>query len=800
MPNKTTFWKLLSENKIEIPHYQRDYVQGWKENVKEKATNRFEENKIKDIRERFVYKLYSSIKVERPINLNLIFGSENGSNQFFVPVDGQQRLTTLFLVHWYIALRSKNLKSKKTIFNNFRYQTRKTSSDFFELLCCFDNYNCIDVSKEIQDQNRFFSNHQTDPTVLSALVMITEIEKVFVDIDFEKAFEYLISNHCSLNFDEINLGTYHQSDELYIKMNGRGKPLTYFENFKAWLPDYIKEESFNIGFNKNWKLLLDTKWLDLFWKYKDDNDYIVDQEYMRFFNGITQLLMASEKNKIIDDELKQNIKLFINSVENQNKNIELEITLEQYENLKCFNESSITEMFEVLDILSINDEQLSDCLKGVTFFTSGEKKLRNTLFVDFISGTITYADRLRFYAMYKYLLANRENFNEMNFNRWMRVLRNLIENTSLTEEIFIKLVRKIDEFASVSKNQDFLFFIQNNQNIDLAPFQNFQLKEEYRKANLIIDNPDWEKEIIVAESHSYFKGQIYFLLEMSENNLSKFIEYRDKAIRIFTEKGLIDNDKYIIHRALLAKGDYLFELSSSRWGFCKNNEEWREKIFRDKSFDHKRPTGRIGLLKDLFDDISIENIETDLHKIIADYSNSDWRYEFIKHSTALAVCGEKLINWQSKDEIYLISRAQMNSTHWELRSWCFYKKQIEPNKTIYKPFTNAWYFASSKSEHLPCGVIDNFNYENESYAIDIHFSKEGHYVISLHIREAKGDDETLLRDLNTSASLQMEWGTNNRLFCCCKTEQETVEHLNMICNKLMKMIGEEKMNLKEVLA
>ena len=798
MIKKTTFWRLLSEKKIEIPHYQRDYVQGWTETNANKSADKYEKDRIKEIREGFVSKLFDAITKEKNLSLNLIYGSENGSNSYFVPVDGQQRLTTLFLVHWYIALKADQLAKQKKEFSNFIYQTRKTSNEFFNLLISIPHLPSTSIAKLVRNNNRFFSKHLTDPTVLAVLVMIEEIERVFMAIDYEKVFEYLISDRCLLSIDVINLGSYKLSDELYIKMNSRGKPLTYFEKFKAWLPDYVSdvnksESKPNLTLPEDWSLKLDTHWLDLFWKYKDDDDYIVDQEFMRFFNGMLQLCMAVDHSLPVTEDLKDKIKLFNNSKENVDRKCELELSLEQYEKIDCICETTLCEISNVLDLLVENDNKLSVWLKDISFFKKNDTKEKNRLFIEFITGQITYADRLRFYGMYKYLLAKGKQTSEIEFKRWIRVLRNLIENTSLNEENYIKLIRRIDKLSHNVRDQDILIYLNSITNDDLGPFDNFQLAEEIRKSKLIIENAEWEKEIIIAESHHFFKGQIYFLLEMAENNIAKFAEYREKAIVVFSENGLIDRKDFIVHRALLAEGNYLFDLSSNRKGFCKNEQQWREKIFRDSRPYGNYPKGRIRILEQLLSDLTIENTLQNLKDIVNLYEKEDWRYYFVKFPTSLEGCREKLVNFSGENEIYLLSKSQMNSIHWELRSWCFYKNIVEPGRYSYLPFTNNWYHGSS-SYDKPCAVLDLFHFEGETYKIDIHFNEKGVYIISLFLQNAKGDDQQLLLAINNLANLKMKWGDNKRLFILCKDETEVLNKLNEICIALQQMAGGYEMN------
>lgn len=83
------FKKAFSDCKILIPMLQRDYVQGASESVIVP----------------FLDKL-----LESDCDLNYIYGYEEGDG--FIPVDGQQRLITLWLLHLFIHSRKKNPKER----------------------------------------------------------------------------------------------------------------------------------------------------------------------------------------------------------------------------------------------------------------------------------------------------------------------------------------------------------------------------------------------------------------------------------------------------------------------------------------------------------------------------------------------------------------------------------------------------------------------------------------------------------------------------------------------------------------
>ena len=92
----------LKISEIKIPRIQRDYVQG------------IDSDRINSIRKNLIEGLVRAVKGGEPLDLNYIYGVVEGKK--FIPLDGQQRLTTLFLFHWYIALKEKNFRRQK----NFR--------------------------------------------------------------------------------------------------------------------------------------------------------------------------------------------------------------------------------------------------------------------------------------------------------------------------------------------------------------------------------------------------------------------------------------------------------------------------------------------------------------------------------------------------------------------------------------------------------------------------------------------------------------------------------------------------------
>ena len=151
----TTFWSLLKNNKITIPIVQRDYAQGRTEQV--------------IIRKRFLKSLLSALKGEKNLLLDYVYGDQENEN--ITPLDGQQRLTTLWLLHWYLAMRLNLIQQdeeiKKTLLK-FSYETRVSSSDFCESLC----NESISSVHDIEKKTWFYSNYTNEPTISAMLRML----------------------------------------------------------------------------------------------------------------------------------------------------------------------------------------------------------------------------------------------------------------------------------------------------------------------------------------------------------------------------------------------------------------------------------------------------------------------------------------------------------------------------------------------------------------------------------------------------------------------------------------------------
>lgn len=261
--------------RIEIPLIQRDYAQG------RPGAH------VEEIRINFLEVLLDAVAGKDPVGLDFVYGKVKGGTLH--PLDGQQRLTTLFLLHWYIACAARRLDPKAP-WTRFSYATRPSARLFCERLVV--NPMPSDTNRPsdwIRDQPWYLHVWRNDPTIQSMLVVIDaihcQLKELHPDLDARTAWERLTHQTSpAISFYLLPLGDMESDEELYIKMNARGKPLTPFETFKARFEKDIAYSDRADEFAHK----VDGAWSDLLWPIHG-GDYIVDDEFIRYFDYITEV-------------------------------------------------------------------------------------------------------------------------------------------------------------------------------------------------------------------------------------------------------------------------------------------------------------------------------------------------------------------------------------------------------------------------------------------------------------------------------------------------------------------------------
>ena len=651
---KLTFRELINKHKVEIPIIQRDYAQG-------------REGKA-DIRTNFLNALLEVIN-DKKLELDFVYGSVK--NSVLQPLDGQQRLTTLFLLHWFVALKENQLDNTlKELLTKFTYETRTSSREF-----CIDLINKgvvyneeNNISEQIIDSSWFFLSWKRDPTIKSMLTMLDAIQQTFQN----KTEVWDKLNNISFHY--IELQNFGLSDDLYIKMNARGKPLTDFENFKAKFEQYVKQNNWENSENptETFSHQIDTVWTDLFWYYRNEEN-VFDEQLLNFFRTLALINYTVKAKK--DDKFRGIIDL-LRSGQN--------LSFNQYLELGCFDEDYFKTFKIVLNKIS-DKNGLKTFLSNTTY--ANEKEIFNGA----IKNNLGYAELLKLFALYQHF-SNEKDIDEVNLQNWMRIVRNLVEAHRLYYDNANTFADSLVFFSKlIPYRNNIVEYFRDTVNPEDKGFPKFIIEEEKLKAELITQSDDWKEAIVEIENHPYFNGQIGFLLDWCKDeegihDINTFREYIEKAKAVFSDEGLKHFDNFLFERALLATGDYLLT-KGKNYSFLINNERdisWK-RLLRD---DNQK---RI-VLKLLFDKIEPTTLTENLEEIVNAFSDvNDWRYYFIKYPEIISVCGsQKLARFDDNnvDNILLLGSTMTSGFHKEYYSYSLYielKNKISLDENSYKP-------------------------------------------------------------------------------------------------------------------
>lgn len=837
---RLTFFKLFSEKeyKVEIPIIQRDYAQG-----RETAS---------EVRDTFLTALYNYLEENVPNrDLDFVYGSlliDNDDVTKFIPLDGQQRLTTLFLLHWYLANISQNIDTlrdviavKKINENNetyylskFTYETRTSSREFCnELISNEINIQHLlkpdkgkenNLSKTIRDSNWFYLSWENDPTIQSMLVMLDAIHSKFSKrADF---FHRLIDeNKPIITFLFLNLKEFKLTDDLYIKMNARGKPLTTFENFKAKFEQHIdrlnwdSKTQYRLKYNDKEKLTspreyfsykIDTEWADLFWNYKNEksNDNSFDDELMNFIRVVISNHYACN----VKDEKDENLEFLIGTfVAKKRKDYTDDITYFIYNRNGALTEPAITYLINAFDRITNGTSMISTYLSDNFFYDEQE------VFKKVLQHDLTLHQRVQFHAYIKFLIFNKGNTKGL--YQWMRVIHNLTENTRIdgADEVAkaIKQIEKLLPFSSDILN----FLLSDNNKIDF--FYSTQIQEEKIKAHLIKKSEEWKNAIETTDKHPYFKGQIGFILEFSdilsyyeeygnsnwkEAENSKYFDsfkfYTNNATGVFDKNGTSAIKDFLWERAVLTKGNYLIQAKSSRRNFLstehnKRDFSWKRllRLPPKGSEDEKEWQERRSFVKEVFDDERYDSnkLQISLAKICKSQSD-DWRKYFINNPELIRYCKQGFIRFISESDILLYRASQLNHYHREMYSYDFFLKELANNKDDYKPFSNICHREVKGGDNLSCAELDGWTYNRRRFKIEVCYTHSTNpFEISFYkTKGGKGIEEYSDELKQILKSLKFKWYDEDDddwkgYWMSKKTERSAAKVIKNFCDELMKL-------------
>ena len=526
---------------IEIPLFQRDYAQG---RHSEQASL---------VRTRFITDLCAALDGGHDLHLDFVFGDVVEGTLY--PLDGQQRLTTLFLLHCYLDWHQQETAPQP--WHAFHYATRPGARKFCEFLTqCRPDMGTETLSAWLCDQARYLPTWKHDPTIQGMLVVLDTLHQHYrgqpqerLDVAWERLTD---PNQPAICFLLLPVAAQKLDNTLYVKMNSRGRPLTEFENFKAELEALLhKNPTIAPAAVKTFSEKIDTNWADLFWHYRGEN-HLIDEEFMRYLRFLMEVRAWKHGHSV------------------QTKQGDLQALMRLSELLLGSSAADASEDFawitQALDIWLETDAQGTRKPKAIAALFSGlftreansaTTPLRIFNFRDFGEAPVgvdlfhaccaLYSTRpwklphtVLFYGVLQGLMTD---LSLPDLHPRLRLLRNLLEGSE-------------DEIRADDTRNNMPALLREVDNVmaggplaEVKTFNQVQVRNEQTKRDLLAQHPTLLETLNHLEDHELLRGGLtVFDLEPTQDAAT----FTQRATQFFT---LFDNGPTPeISAALLAKG------------------------------------------------------------------------------------------------------------------------------------------------------------------------------------------------------------------------------------------------------
>lgn len=650
-----SFKRILNEYLIYVPSFQRNYIQG--------------SDEFKDKRDRLLDDIFESLKSRKVIDLGFVYGRSERSykGRLFYPYDGQQRLTTLYFLYlmlYFRNIRNGEKESIKGLKGKLSYQTRQSTDRFINSFIDWI-YNSMEneydlfwnpnnkSSAFIKIQDWFFDyDWEYDVSIKNILSLIDTLKIRILKLEKEIAIDEIINliddkeDDNPFKFIFIHIDDIIQNDELYIKINARGKALSHFENLKSDINNFWR--------NEDYKSKLDGAWTEYVWKEssKDSDSGTIEERFdSNFYNSFKNIFYLNYLSNIE----KPLTPAFINEIKNEWDNV--------------FNKGKINKDWEnkaSCDVISYFFDAVSH---PNYLFEKQADGYGNLLFKE----NPGYVECLKIYVYY-YLISNiyksRNCVTDLEivlFDEILTLFKRLIDNQD-------KYLDSIDSLIKAIKSSKYLIdksiesngtlnFLQSNQ-VDISKLLGLrkeQVEEEILKARLIYKDKRFIDLFEKGYNELRNKGQLGFIFylikndnklrnirtedisyESFEKTLNKIISIQSFTGDFISNKGVIFNPNYeLLLRAILAKtkDHFFWEKSNNLLSFPLLNDD------RDMSLhtflncyssnnpeDVKYKFNLLDGFREVLNsfDSNKDNIEEVFKRIIEDYkkTNSNVWYKF----------------------------------------------------------------------------------------------------------------------------------------------------------------------------
>ena len=619
-----TLKELLDKYSVVIPQLQRDYAQG--------------RDEAKELRVRFLSQILHVLRGEGRLNLDFVYGYDKAlspnHHPIFYPLDGQQRLTTLWLLHWYL-LPSKPAAEEREWLLRFSYRTRSSSTRFCQLLV---EHAAVDVAA-IKDQPWYRQSNNADATIAAMLGTLRTIKELVAPEERVALWERLCHQR-ALTFDVIDIKgeEFRLTDELYIKMNARGKPLTSFECYKADLTQALRKLD-NLG--KPWPykkgqlsyadyfaFKVDNEWLDLFYHGKIDG---LDERMYGFIQNIAKLC-------------------FFLTPENAEKNVNA-FTYSDSVNVFLIPDNarrliSILDLFERIQAKQPLRAFFATLTPSIRFLEEGEDPAPVDLFRESCDKKASVKNLVLLLALSHYMEKYQLVEATEELQDYLRVLRNLLWGVRQLDKMRYESNVRINSLLtywswieSLASRKQVLDAVKSSGEVFLKKKKEKKEGKLHQRVDFILKYPELKPLIGELEDHPLLAGQLgIFNLAQDANEFKRQAEaFKQIFDPAFCARE--DADQLII-RALVAsrypgvQGKNVWRGYRETW-FFGGNGYWST-VLSIKEYDQPKQRNAIRQLLSQFAGGTGDTKER-LQRIIDAYLGSEdakqrgWRYYFVKY-------------------------------------------------------------------------------------------------------------------------------------------------------------------------
>jgi len=656
-----------SNNKIFIPDLQRDYCWGHKELAK-----KFVENLIE---------LFNKKKNDK-ITLGLLYGYEEPKHHIQL-CDGQQRITTLFLLLGMLNRKIDDDTFKKHLISDYefdegdkepylQYAIRESTLYFLSDLVCEFFLNKNIRINDIKEQKWYFEEYDLDASIQSMIAAIEKTEKILSEqqLDYKEFGNFILQNLKIIYYDMANR---KQGEKTFVVINTTGEPLTATENLKPILIGNIRDDEKRKQYSDAWE---DRE--EWFWKNRGKNT-TADDGVNEFFRWVKLLEYDIYRWKEWAKEHSGD---------------------EWHDKLPPPNEETLKTLDKYFEIVQFLFE-------------------KNYFNKEYLTKRIKMIDLFQLLPVIKYV----ERFgkdNERNITRVMQFFKNLAKNVSNIHQLLpesILLIKKLIncDIASIHKQEDI-----SKQLLTAEEKRKFELYLDPRNDREKLEDRFWK-----AEEHSIWKAEIEPLINWATDNgkfnVNEFDKYNDAFNKLF-----IGDISDLTRRALLTRDlkDYpRFFKGYTNYSFCSEPSHWKILI--------KDNTNKFKEFLDILINANINFEETE-KRLIKEYDKKEnYLYDFIHNEKLLEYCYKKIIQKDGNDWI-LIKNERRSSNHIYLKTYLLYFELKEREHT----FFNNWILDIYPEWHIPY-------LKKDFVSIDIFYTKNDLYQLQLFKNDKSSDTDII---------------------------------------------------------